>query len=283
MAVRQLIKAEKREAGLSGRKHLRSLLRTAGGFEIWLSVIAIALIHEILMISQNALLARWSAHPPPHSDMYFAAGSISITIVRGLGMFALAAIMIYAFTWKASELVHGKLFEALLKAPLQVVQAIPAGRILNRFTGDMERFDMDLADITLKTIQMCASITIILGFTLKEVPTLSWVLVALVPLFYSMQWRLAKFLSDAKKLNSISSSPMLTMVNDTELAITVIRAFGAMGSSSRRMRELQTQRRIAGLTEFAAWLLCRLVYTTRPPKILYLNLNICLLAAVCKV
>jgi ABC-type multidrug transport system fused ATPase/permease subunit len=281
LAVRQLIKAEKRETGLTGRKNLRSLLRTAGGLEIWVPVIAIALMNDVLGISQNALLARWSAHIPPHTDIYFAAGSISITIAKGLGLFAFSAVLIYAFTWRASGLVHGKLFGALLRAPLQVLQAIPTGRILNRFTEDMERFDMDLADITHKTIKMGVSITVILGFTLKEVPTLSWVLLALVPLFYRLQWRLAKFLSDAKKLNSIWSSPMLTMVNDSEHAVTIIRAFGAVGTFTRRMRALQTQKRIAGMTEFAAWLLCRSVYIPRYFTYASLIGNICPFTSCC--
>lgn len=266
LQARQLVKAERRDVGLSGRKHLFALLRTAGGVGTWLPLIALAIINDVLGIGQNALLARWSSHVYPHMDVYYAIGSISISMAKGVGLFAFSAILIYAFAWKASASVHERLFNALLQAPLQVLQAIPTGRILNRFTEDMERFDMDLAGITHKTIKMTVSIAVMLAFTLKEIPALSWALLALVPIFYGIQWRLAKFLSDAKKLNSIWSSPVLTMVNDSEHAVTIIRAFGAVGIYNEKMRALQTQKRMAGMTEYAAWLLCRsvIVNSSRP-------------------
>lgn len=260
--ARHLIEPEKREAGLSGRKHFISLLKTAGGVRLWLPVLVIAIFNDAIGIGHSALLARWSSPIHGHTNLFYAIASISITITRGIGMFLLSAILIYAFTWRASGSVHGTLLAALLRAPLQILQAIPTGRILNRFTQDMERFDMDLEGITHQTIRMSTGLTLVLLCTVKEVPQLSLVLLALVPVFYSLQWRLAKFLSDAKKLNSVWSSPMLTMVNDSEYAATVIRAFGAVGSSNRKMRVLQTQKRIAGMTEFAAWLLCRFVVST---------------------
>lgn len=234
--ARQLIEPEKREAGLSGRRHLLSLLRMAGGAHLWLSIFALAIFNEIAGISHSALLARWSSHATRHTDLYYAFASIAITIIRGIGMFLLSAILIYVFTWRASGSVHGNLLGALLRAPLQLLQAIPSGRFLNRFTQDMERFDMDLEGVTFQTIRMGVGLTVILAFTTKEVPQLLFVLLALIPVLYSLQWRLAKFLSDGKKLNSIWSSPMLTMVNDSEHAVTVIRAFGAVDDRIRKMR-----------------------------------------------
>lgn len=257
--ARQLVETEKREAGLSGRKHLVSLLKMAGNVKLWLSVLVLAVFNDTAGIGHSALLARWSSHTTRHTDLFFATASIAITIIRGIGMFLLSASLFYVFTWKASGFVHENLLAALLRAPLQILQAIPTGRILNRFTQDMERFDMDLDEVMHETIRMGVGLTVVLAFTTKEVPTLLLVLVALVPVLYSLQWRLAKFLSDGKKLNSIWSSPMLTMVDDTEYAVTVIRAFGAVDNCNRKMRVLQTQKRMAGATEYAAWLLCRYV------------------------
>jgi ABC-type multidrug transport system fused ATPase/permease subunit len=128
---------------------------------------------------------------------------------------------------------------------------------LNRFTTDMQQFDMNLGGVVQKSLKMSFCIIITLVSTIVQVPALLVVSLALVPVLLSLQARLSKFLSDAKKINSIWKSPLLTMVNDSENAVSVIRAFGSVQASTTRMNLLQTQQRIAGLTEFAAWLLCR--------------------------
>lgn len=255
--VRQLIKAEERKAGLTGRKHLLSLLKTAGGIDFWVLLMVVFVVSECLGIAHSAWLADWTLDSSKHHNRVYAFGSIAITTARGLVMFLSSALAIFAFTWRASASVHQRLLSALLQAPLQTLQAIPTGRILNRFTSDMERFDMNLASVARDTLKMSLGIIVMLGSTAMEVPQILWVVLALLPIFYNLQWRFAKFLSDAKKLNSIWTSPLLTMMNDSQRAVTVIRASGSVDASATRMRLLQTQQRIAGLTEFAAWLLCR--------------------------
>jgi ABC-type multidrug transport system fused ATPase/permease subunit len=255
--VRELVKAEERNAGLTGRRHLFRLLKTAGGIGFWVPLVVIFFITEYIGIAHSAWLARWTLQPSRDNDKYYASISISLTTARGLLMFVRSALMIFAFTWRASAVVHHRLLSALLRAPLQTLQAIPSGRILNRFTTDMERFDMDLADTTQTTLKMSIGTLVMLQATAVEVPQILWVVLALMPVFYHLQGRLAKFRSDARKLNSVWSSPLLTMMNDSQRAVTLMRAFGSPVASEARMRLLQTQQRIAGLTEFAAWLLCR--------------------------
>lgn len=256
-SVRQLVKAEERNAGLTGRKHLFTLLKTAGGLGFWSPVVVIFIISEYLGIAHSAWLARWTSQPSPRNDRFYALISISLTTTRGLVMFLRSALVIFAFTWRASAAIHKRLLSALMSAPLQTLQALPSGRILNRFTTDMERFDTESADITQTTLKMFFGILVILQATVAEVPQILWVLLALLPAFYNLQGRLAKFRSDARKLSSVWTSPLLTMMNDSQRAVTLIRAFGAPVAFEGRMRLLQTQQRIAGLTEFAAWLLCR--------------------------
>lgn len=256
---RQLIKAEERIAGLSGRNYLGSLLKSVGGTWFWTTLIAIVIFNECVGIFHTAWLAQWSSDTHKYTNTVYALGSLVMTIVRGLTMFCNSALIILAFTWRASATVHRNLLSALLRAPLQTLQTIPAGRFLNRFTSDMQQYDMNLGGVGQKTLKMFFCITVTLTSTIVQVPALLSMTVALIPVLFSLQSRLSKFLSDARKINSIWKSPLLTMVNDSEHAVSVIRAFGSMQASTTRMNLLQTQQRIARLTEFAAWLLCRQV------------------------
>lgn len=254
---RQLVKAEERTAGLSGRKYLASLLKSVGGPWFWTILLTIVTFNECIGVFHTAWLAQWSSDTPRYTNTVYATGSLVMTILRGVTMFCNSALIIFAFTWRASATVHHRLLSALLAAPLQTLQTIPTGRFLNRFTTDMQQFDMNLGGVVQKSLKMSFCIIITLVSTIVQVPALLVVSLALVPVLLSLQARLSKFLSDAKKINSIWKSPLLTMVNDSENAVSVIRAFGSVQASTTRMNLLQTQQRIAGLTEFAAWLLCR--------------------------
>jgi ABC-type multidrug transport system fused ATPase/permease subunit len=253
----QLVKSEDRKMGLSARKHLLSVLVTAGGLRIWGFILSSLIINEFLAIYHTAWTASWSSHENFHSDNYYAVGSFIITCGRGVMMFLSAALIIYAFTWQASTTMHRRLLSAFLAAPLQTLQTIPSGRLLNRFATDMEYFDLNLATLTQVSLRMFFSIVGRFISTTIQVPALLWVILAVLPILFSLQARLAKFLSDAKRLNAIWNSPLLTMINDSEHAVTVIRAFGAVEASAARMRLLQTQKRTAGLVEYSAWLLSR--------------------------
>lgn len=252
----QLVKSEERKIGLSARKHLLSILVSAGGLGIWCLMFASLIINEFLAIYHTAWTASWSSPENQHAS-YYALGSFIITCGRGFVMFFTAAVIVYAFTWRASTAMHRRLLSSFLAAPLQTLQTIPSGRLLNRFATDMDYFDLNLADLTQVSLRMFFSIVGRFVSTTIQVPTLLWVILALLPMIFSLQSRLAKFLSDAKKLNAVWNSPLLTMVNDSEHAVAVIRAFGAVEACAARMRLLQTQKRLAGLVEYSAWLLSR--------------------------
>ncbi|KAJ9119028.1 hypothetical protein QFC22_003518 [Naganishia vaughanmartiniae] len=253
----QLVKDEERKIGLSARRHLLSILVTAGGLGLWALILVSLIINEFLAIYHTAWTASWSSHENSHGDNYYALGSFVITLSRGIMMFFSAAVIVHAFTWRASAIMHRRLLSAFLAAPLQTMQTIPSGRFLNRFATDMEYFDLNLAYLTQTSLRMFFSIVGRFVSTTIQVPALLWVILAVLPILFSSQARLAKFLSDAKKLNAIWNSPLLTMINDSEHAVTVIRAFGAGEASAARMRLFQTQKRMAGLMEYSAWLLSR--------------------------
>ncbi|KAJ9096061.1 hypothetical protein QFC21_005426 [Naganishia friedmannii] len=259
---RQLITAEERIAGLSGRKYLASLVKSVGGKWFWTILLAIVTFNECIGIFHTAWLAQWSSDTRRYTNTVYAIGSLTMTIGRGLTMFCSSALVIFAFTWRASATVHQKLLSALLCAPLQTLQTVPTGRFLNRFTTDMQQFDMNLGDVVQKSLKMSFCIVVTLASTIVQVPALLLFTLALVPVLLSLQARLSKFLSDAKKINSIWKSPLLTMVNDSEHAVSVIRAFGSVQASTTRMNLLQTQQRIAGLTELCLQPVAILIPTT---------------------
>lgn len=68
---------------------------------------------------------------------------VSMDVVAAIGSI-FADLMPYLACWRAARLLHELLLEHVLKAPLQFFEVTPVGRILARFSKDMDILDTSL-------------------------------------------------------------------------------------------------------------------------------------------
>lgn len=65
-----------------------------------------------------------------------------------LGIYAVCLLsrsFIWAhFTLTSSTTIHNQTFEKILRAPMSFFDVTPLGRILNRFSGDMDKVDTEM-------------------------------------------------------------------------------------------------------------------------------------------
>lgn len=67
----------------------------------------------------------------------------SLDIVAAISSF-FADLMPYLACWRAAKLIHALLLDNVLKAPLQFFEVTPTGRILSRFSKDVDILDTSL-------------------------------------------------------------------------------------------------------------------------------------------
>lgn len=72
-----------------------------------------------------------------------ATKRVSVDVVAAIGSI-FADLMPYLACWRAARLLHELLLEHVLKAPLQFFEVTPVGRILTRFSKDVEILDTAL-------------------------------------------------------------------------------------------------------------------------------------------
>eukprot|EP00744_Colponema_vietnamica_P009682 GILI01013744.1.p1 GENE.GILI01013744.1~~GILI01013744.1.p1 ORF type:complete len:1049 (+),score=241.48 GILI01013744.1:470-3148(+) len=130
------------------------------------------------------------------------------------------------FTVSVCKASHEAMVARLIRAPTSFFDTTPMGRILNRFTKDMDGLDVRIPDLvsqilmtTFNLLGMLILVAITTPFILILTPFLAFA-IRVVYLQYSRTQR------SVKQLESVSRSPVLAVVNETLGGLSTIRAFG---------------------------------------------------------
>eukprot|EP00096_Caligus_rogercresseyi_P015861 TRINITY_DN8345_c0_g1_i1.p1 TRINITY_DN8345_c0_g1~~TRINITY_DN8345_c0_g1_i1.p1 ORF type:complete len:558 (-),score=66.42 TRINITY_DN8345_c0_g1_i1:296-1813(-) len=129
-------------------------------------------------------------------------------------------------TLNASMKIHGKLLSNVLRAPLSFFDTNPMGRILNRFSKDI-----DVADTTLPfNVRMIVTQTLsVLGTLVIISIALPWFVAVIVPIvviYILLQKFYISCARQVKRIESISRSPIYSHFGETLTGMSTIRAFG---------------------------------------------------------
>jgi ABC-type multidrug transport system fused ATPase/permease subunit len=125
----------------------------------------------------------------------------------------------------AGKTFHDQMLRAILSAPIRFFDSTPVGRILQRFSRDIESVDIYLQWSFDNTIHSLFQISV--SFLLIVV-ILPLVLIFIVPIFfvyYSVQNSYRRVAREIKRLDSLARSPRYAHFKETLQGLTVIRAF----------------------------------------------------------
>ena len=152
--------------------------------------------------------------------LYFALGITSVLLT-----FCRAVTLVLA-TLTASQSLHDKLVAKLLALPMSFFDTQPTGRLVNRFTKDVEACDITLQS-TITSFATCVT-NVFLSIIVVAGTTDGAILLPLIPLawFYSVVQRYYLATSrELKRLDSIAVSPIFSSFAETLAGLTTVRAF----------------------------------------------------------
>lgn len=231
--VRQLVAAEERFSGVvdpAVYKRYLSLF-APGIFFVLLATVFVA--KEFFNIGSDGWLAWWSAHHEVHVS-YFIIGFAILGFAACFTIF-LRSLVISLRGLVAGRLMHDSLLTAVLRAPMSFFEENPVGRILNRFSRDLEAIDLTIPR-TLHEVTGCAFS--ILTTVLLIILVGPWALVGLVPvvyLYFMAQAYYRPAAREGQRLDSITRSPIFAQFSESLVGVAVIRAFGAMNRFERQL------------------------------------------------
>ncbi|MGZ3658555.1 MAG: ATP-binding cassette domain-containing protein [Bdellovibrionota bacterium] len=166
---------------------------------------------------------------------HLAAGTMSSILVYGLiGLLTLAGVLLNRLLWlergmAAGRDLHDSMLNSVLRAPLRFFDSTPIGRILQRFSRDVEAVDIQLQWSFETTVRCLVNIGTALLLILGILPVMAVVIAPVMWFYYRLQRDYRVPAREAKRLDSISRSPRFAHFKETLTGLVVIRSYGKTG------------------------------------------------------
>ncbi|XP_033736231.1 multidrug resistance-associated protein 7-like isoform X2 [Pecten maximus] len=141
-------------------------------------------------------------------------------------LFTLARAFLFAYGGIcAARILHHKLLEKILRAPMSFFDITPIGRILNRFSSDLYALDDSLPFIMNIFLAQLYGILGTIAITCYGLPWFALLLVPLGAIYYKIQQYYRHTSREIKRISSITLSPMYAHFSETVSGLVTIRAF----------------------------------------------------------
>ncbi|XP_052214648.1 ATP-binding cassette sub-family C member 5-like isoform X1 [Dreissena polymorpha] len=252
----KLIVAEEKHQGRVGLPMYRAYLKAAGGYMVTFLTLLLFLVAIATQSFANWWLSHWlnqgsgnttvtdgnltyvsrsiSDNPNLHFYTSIYGASIGAMIITT----AIRAFIFMKVTLRASSNMHNLIFKKMMASPMKFFDTTPVGRIINRFSSDLDEVDVRLPSASEMLIQNMFLITFSLVIIAVVLP---WFLIALVPLVGFFLVLNAVFTSGVRELmrmNLITKSPVVSHVTASIQGITTIHAFNKTQQFIEKFQEL---------------------------------------------
>ncbi|CAG9768551.1 unnamed protein product [Ceutorhynchus assimilis] len=137
------------------------------------------------------------------------------------------AIIFFNCCINASINLHNNMFSKIIYAPMRFFNLNPSGRILNRFSKDMNSVDEYLPSTLSDTVQIGFMIAAIIVVVATVIPIILVPTGIILTIFYLIRVVYLATSRDIKRFEALTRSPVYSHLTATLQGLTTIRAFGA--------------------------------------------------------
>ncbi|XP_054165161.1 ATP-binding cassette sub-family C member 2-like [Oppia nitens] len=209
-------------------------LKYAKQMSIMLSTLTIVfiVISFAFTIGINFWLNTWSQQQEQHSSIgahhsnsYYLAILAALTIGQILTLFVGRFALVFG-SLLASTRMHDRLLWSVMRSPMKFFDTTPLGRIVNRFSKDMDTIDTVtsfMLGYVLDLSLLCLSGIIVISIA---TPLFVIPVIILLIIFYIFQHFYTKLSCQLKRLESITRSPIFAYFSETLNGLPSIRAYG---------------------------------------------------------
>nr|ABS83557.1 ABCC/MRP-like protein [Mytilus californianus] len=236
----------------------------AVGFKVALVILAINMVHEVAEMYLDVWLSKWTqdhtngtVNETQRNMRLGIYGAIGL--FRGVSIFVTETFVTYGLI-KATRKLHRDLLRNILRSPMSFFDTTPVGRIVNRFSKDIETIDDQLI-YQFKDVVICLFLVVCNTVVISTgTPHFLFIMLPVTVVYFALQRLYVSTSRQLRMMASAARSPIFSHFGETISGCSTIRAFQQeerfMIESARRFDVLNTRRSLARSVE--KWLHIRL-------------------------
>lgn len=181
---------------------------------------------------------------------YYVAGLLFINIAS-FCISILSSINASIGTYKAANNIHDSMLDNVVRSTVRFFDTTPSGRIINRFSKDIETIDNSLSNTLRQVLSNVATLIGAVGLVAYILP--GFLLPAAV-IAYGFYYLTVRYLSTSRSMRRIEAtrrSPIFSGFSEVLDGISIVRAFGVEQMFTSR---LFTQIDDAGAAFYGLWM-----------------------------
>ena len=210
-------------------------------------------------------------HPESDYYLYKFAGMVVLVCISVVLVDIVTHVVV---SLRASEVLHGELLSRVVYVPSRFFDKTPIGRVVNRFSKDMEEIDIEVAEKVFEFVQNMCSTTGVLVVIGVITPVY---LLALFPLSLIVYYGALYFLNAStalKRLEATSRSPVYSHFSESLNGCVTIRAYGMVDAFRLKSEKMIDK------SNSAQWLfgVCNRWFGLRTSLCSALLVNVCIIS-----
>ncbi|WLF76933.1 ATP-binding cassette bilirubin transporter bpt1 [Lodderomyces elongisporus] len=187
------------------------------------------LLTLLITVAEKYLLSYWSGinrdENKTVNPVFFLSVYALLGVVAGLLTY-LAALVIWGYCIvKGSAYFHDKMAQSVLRSPMSFFDTTPVGRILNRFTEDIGRLDMNFPWMLIGFVTAALNALVTFGVIFISLPAMFFVILGLLVVYNYFRTRFVPAARELKRLESVAKSPVLATIQESINGVDTIKAF----------------------------------------------------------
>ncbi|KFH72941.1 hypothetical protein MVEG_00166 [Podila verticillata NRRL 6337] len=231
----KLMTEEEREIGAVSSKVYYEYFKM-GGTGIWTAVVLSYFVQQVCGLGMNYWLSLWSNQELSTSTSTNITIYVAFAIAQFM-MIAVASRLLSLAIIKTTASMHSQAFNHVIHAPLSFYDTTPIGRILNRFSKDVDALDSNLwgtlNDIFITLLIVLGSVTL----TIFYFPYLALVVLPMAGFYYGLSLYYRSTSREVRRLDSTLRSKLYSYFSETLTGMGTLRAYDRIHLATLRNQQ----------------------------------------------
>ncbi|KAJ1719478.1 hypothetical protein LPJ53_005766, partial [Coemansia erecta] len=225
-----LVEDEEREQGYIKPEVWLTFLSACGGSWFWVGVVAFLVASQVIIVLQDYWVRVWVASTASgdnhHTTMFWLGMYMAICIAGALWIYV-ELVFINSGMIRACRSIHSRLIRTVVHATPRFFDSTPLGRIINRFSRDMQVLDENTIDTIVWWIMDILAVLSVFVIICSVTPAFVVVAILVSLVYFAIAYYYLSASRELKRLESNSMSPLLSLFGELILGVSSVRAFGA--------------------------------------------------------